>query len=122
MDVQTLWHMFIASSFGIAFMQYLKNAKWFPWAQQMGTKYANRALAIVVSLFGATGIHYAWDPQAHTLLLMNLTFWGIANSLWHWGQQFILQEFMYQASVNNRTQFPRVGATGTIEGDKVKGE
>ena len=100
MEAQTIWHMFISSAMGVALLQWLKRASWFPWAQQAGTKTSNRVMAIIIALFGATGISYAWNPENHTLLLMNLSFWGVTNALWHWIQQFILQETVYQATAN----------------------
>lgn len=100
MDAQVLWHMFISSAMGVALLQWLKKAPWFPFAKQVGTKKMNRVLAIILALFGATGISYVWNPQQHTLLLTNLSLWGVINALWHWIQQFVLQETVYQATAN----------------------
>ena len=120
MDIVTLYHMFMGSAIGVFLIQWLKNAKWFPWAQATGTKTANRIVAIILALFGATGVHYVWDPTAHTLLLTNLTVVGIVTALWHWFSQFVTQETLYQATANRNgvtnhlSVVAPVGTVGTI--------
>ena len=121
MDVQTLWHMFMASALGIALLQKLKSAKWFPWAEMVGTKTMNRVFGIAISLLGVTGVHYAWTlapDGSHTLMLTNISLWGIANATWHWFQQWIMQETVYQMSLNRLPA--QVGVTGTIVGGAIK--
>ena len=119
MDIVTFYHMFMGSAIGVFLLQYLKNAKWFPWAQTAGTKYVNRAMAIIIAILSATGIGHVWDPAAHTLMFTNLTVGGIAIALWHWLQQFIMQETVYQATANKAaSQMAHVGSVGTIEGQK----
>ena len=115
MDIATLWHMFMGSAIGVFLIQWLKNQKWFPWAQATGTKTANRIVGLVMSLFAATGIGHVWDPTNHTLMLTNLTVVGIATALWHWFQQFLAQETMYQMTANKVVpQMAQVGVVGTI--------
>ncbi len=118
MDIVTLYHMFMGSAIGVFLMQYLKNAKWFPWAQATEAKLANRIVAIIVALFAATGIGHVWDPTAHTLLFTNLTVVGVATSLWHWFSQFVMQETVYQATANKNGNGVKltapVGTVGTI--------
>jgi hypothetical protein len=100
MDVNIIWHIFITSSIGVALLQYLKAAKWFKWAQYVGTKNANRVLALIISLCSATGVHYVWNAKAGTLMLTGLTLTGIGTHVWHWAQQFITQETIYQMTAN----------------------
>lgn len=117
-NLALIWHMFIASAMGVALLQYLKKAQWFKWAQVVGTRTANRVISIVIALCGATGVGHVWDPHAHTLLLTNLSLLGIVTALWHWLQQFVLQETIYQATANKNGYPAQIGVTGTIIGKK----
>lgn len=104
MTVAALWHTFMVSAIGVFIVQKLKAAKWFPWAQQIGTAGANRVIAAIIALFGATGVTYVWNAQAHSLLLSGLSLVGIGTALWHWFNQFVAQEVMYQTTVNKPSQ------------------
>jgi len=104
-----IWHTFLSSAAGVALLQWLKKAKWFPWLQQVGTTLPNRIGAILVAIAGVTGIHYVYDPVGHSLLIPNFTWAAIGAGLWHWAQQFIMQEFVYQATSNKTAVTPVSG-------------
>ena len=81
-------------------LQALKNAKWFPILQQDGTKVANIIAAIISSGVAITGLTYVYDPQAHTLLIQNFGLALVANAVWHWLTQYVMQEGWYQVMFN----------------------
>ena len=99
-------------------LQVFKNASWFPILQEDSAKAVKIFFAVITSLCGATGLSYAYDPTAHTLLIQNFSWALVGPALWHWLTQFVMQEGWYQAVFNKTTvAVPAVvGTTGTIAG------
>jgi hypothetical protein len=83
-----------------AILERLKNASWFPWLKQEGTKTKNIIAAIIASGVAITGINYVYDPSAHTVLLTNVSFVMVAHAVWSWFTQFALQQGWYELRYN----------------------
>jgi hypothetical protein len=81
-------------------LQALKNASWFPWLKQEGTDTANKIAALITSLLAVTGLTYVYDPTAHTLLIQNFSLALVANAVWHWLTQYVMQQGWYEAVFN----------------------
>jgi hypothetical protein len=90
---------FTSSALVVWGMQKLKNAKWFPVLQHGETK-VSRLFSVVMAAFVAVGINYTWNPQTRGLLITLPTLMGALLGMWHWLNQFALQETIYQATVN----------------------
>ena len=90
---------FTSSAVVVYVMQRLKSASWFPWLQH-GSATVSRAVSVVAAAAVAIGINYTWNPQTRGLLITIPTRWGLAIGIWHWLNQFALQETIYQATVN----------------------
>lgn len=116
---------FTSSAVVVWLMQKLKSASWFPFLQH-GRATVSRLFSIGVAFFVAIGIGYTWNTNSsgiHTLTLTIPGLWGLAVGVWHWLNQFVLQETVYQATVNKisvTTQpvlpvtMPGIDATGAV--------
>jgi hypothetical protein len=90
---------FTSSAVVVYVMQKLKNAAWFPLLKQ-GSATISRVFSVVAAALVAVGINYTWNPATRGLLVTIPTLAGFALGLWHWLNQFALQETVYQATVN----------------------
>lgn len=86
-------------------LQKLKSAKWFPWLQHEGQVVLKRTISIAAAIGTHTGISYVWSPIVsdagyHTLALTIPPLTVIAVTFWHWLNQYILQELIYQTTAN----------------------
>jgi hypothetical protein len=89
-----------SSAMFVLLIQWLKNAKWFPFLQH-GAKWASRSASIVLAFFGQIGVSYTWDPTHRVLALAGIpTLAGILTTLWHVANHYALQEIIYQGAVN----------------------
>lgn len=115
MDHNVLATQITMGGVGVAFLQWLKSTKFFPWATAETAK-LNRVLAGAVSLAAAVGIHLTWangqDPGTYTLTINGATLTGVATMAWVWLKQFVMQEFMYRASANGNGSAPAPAANG----------
>ena len=107
-------------------MQTLKSAKWFPLLQH-GQKIASRAASVIAAFFITVGIGYTWNRNvdgSHVLILAIPTTTVLVFGIWHWFQQFVYHEILYQATVNKlsvttsaqgeTTAAPRVTPQGQV--------
>lgn len=107
-------------------LQALKSAKWFPLLQH-GQKVITRTASLVVSAFVSIGIGYTWTKNtdgSHVLMLAVPTLPVLVAGCWHWGQQFVYNEMIYQSTVNKlsvttsshgeTTAAPRVTSEGQV--------
>jgi hypothetical protein len=87
-------------------LQVLKNSKWFPVLQENSARIVKVLFSVVTSLGAVTGLSFAYNATAHTLLIGNLSWAMVLPSLWHWLTQFVIQEGWYQAVFNKATVVP----------------
>lgn len=78
-------------------MAQLKKSRWFPWLSTETAK-ANRIVAIVLSGFGALGVHIQFDHTAHTALITGLSLTAVLAGLWHWATQFAVTHGWFKAT------------------------
>jgi len=87
-------------------IQRLKTAKWFPWLQHEGQVWAKRGLSLVAAFGVHTGISHVWNagevPGGHVLIITIPPLTVVAIGLWHWSNQYIMQELIYQGTVNRQ--------------------
>lgn len=91
-----------AAAMTVWLLQTLKNAKWFPLLQH-GQKAISRAVSFIISAFVSIGIGYSWTKNldgTHVLMLAIPTMPVLALGAWHWAQQFVYNEIIYQSTVN----------------------
>jgi len=81
-------------------IQWLKKSRHFPWITAEKTKLL-RALAVIGAAAGAVGIHYTWNPAAHSLTIENLTIAGIVGMAVALVKSFVTQEIIYQSAAKN---------------------
>lgn len=76
----------------------LKSAKWFPLLQKDWT-WVNRGASMFVAVAVSIGIHYTWTAGTdggHTLTLQIPTLSVLAIGIWHWLNQYAMQETLHQ--------------------------
>jgi hypothetical protein len=96
---------FTTSAVAVWLLQKLKSATWFPLVQQ-GKVWLNRVASIVLAGVGAVGVDYTWTPNpqgGHMLTLAIPTLSVAALGGWHWLNHFVMQETIYQATSNGKT-------------------
>lgn len=113
---------FTSSAVVVWLIQKLKNASWFPWLQH-GQATISRLFSMVAAAAVAIGINYTWNPTTRGLLITIPTTYGLAVGAWHWLNQFVLNETLYQATINKvsittrpsgPTMEPRITAQGAV--------
>lgn len=91
---------FTSAAIVVYAMNKLKAAKWFPIVQEKRVT-LNRAFSVTVAFFVAIGIHYTWSAGAgggHQLVLEIPSVGTLALGVWHWLNQYALQETVYHAT------------------------
>jgi hypothetical protein len=89
-----------SSAMFVLLIQWLKNAKWFPFLQH-GAKWASRTASIILAFVGKIGVSYTWDPTHRTLAFAGIpTVMGLLTMLWQVANHYALQEIIYQGAVN----------------------
>jgi hypothetical protein len=109
-----LFSHFTSAALVVYIIQMLKNAKWFPWLQNEGQVVLKRIVSIGGALVAHTGINYVWHSGG-TLptgvqyqLVLNIPPLAIlAQFLWRWAGQYIMQEGWYKV-LYDRTSVPGV--------------
>lgn len=86
-------------------IQRLKTAPWFTWIQNDSQVWIKRGASLVAALGVHTGISYVWNAApgnagAHVLAITVPPLTVIAIGVWHWFNQYVLQELVYQATTN----------------------
>lgn len=87
-------------------LQLAKRTSWFPVLQEDSARVVKVLFSAVTSLGAITGLSFAYNATAHTLMIGNLSWAMVLPSLWHWLTQFIIQEGWYQAVFNKATIVP----------------
>lgn len=110
---------FTSSAVVVWVMQKLKNASWFPILQH-GSATISRVFSVLAAAVVAIGINYTYNPATRGLLITLPTTTGLILGIWHWLNQYVLQETVYQATVNkvSLTSTP----TGAIEPAQITSE
>lgn len=97
------------AAIGVAFIQWVKKSKWFPWAT-METAKLNRILSALYAVVAAVGIHLAWNhgavPGSYMLEVTGLTVMGVAMGIWGVLKAFVLQELIYRTAANQKAPVP----------------
>lgn len=86
-------------------MQKLKNWDRFKWLQKEGQIWLKRGLSLAAAFGIHTGVSYVWNPGtspgvAHVLMINIPPLAEIMTGLWHWFNQYVLQELIYQGTAN----------------------
>lgn len=79
-------------------LEKLKESKYFPWLTAE-TKNLNRLASIVLAGAGALGVHAAWDPSNHTLMITGLYWTSILHGAWDWIRSWVSQQLIYDMAV-----------------------
>lgn len=90
---------FTSAAIVVYAMNKLKTAKWFPLLQKDWT-WINRGFSMFVAFAVSIGIHYTWTADTigggHTLTLQIPTLAVLGLSIWHWLNQYAMQETLHQ--------------------------
>lgn len=93
---------FTTSAVVVFLLQKLKAASWFPLLED-GKAWFNRVGSIVLAGVSAIGIGYTWAPNpsgGHLLTIAIPTLPVLGIGAWHWLNQYVMQETIYQATAN----------------------
>lgn len=92
---------FTTSAVSVYLLQRLKSASWFPLAQH-GKAWLNRYASIALAAFGAIGVNYTWTTYngAQGFFIAWPGWFAVGVAAWHWLNHYVLQETIYQATVN----------------------
>lgn len=107
MDATILGTQLSSAAMVVYMMQRLKNASWFPWLVA-GKAKLSRSISIIIAFFVHIGIGYTWDPvldasgNRHLSLAIPAA-GALAVGVWHWFNQFVMQELVYQVTANKIT-------------------
>lgn len=115
MDHNVLATQITMGGIGVAFLQWLKSTRFFPWATAETAK-LNRVMALGVSFLTAVGVHLSWqsgpETGSYVLTITGATIGGVATMAWVWLKQFVVQELIYRTTAN-RNSSPLMGMIGT---------
>lgn len=78
-------------------INWLKKSPLFPWITEEKGKLL-RILAVAGAGIGAVGIHYTWNPEAHSLTFTGLSLVGVLTGVAIWLKSFVTQEIIYQST------------------------
>ena len=117
---------FTTSAVAVYVLQKLKTAKWFPLAQH-GKAWLNRYASIALAALGAVGVNYTWTTYsgAQGIFIAWPGWFAITIAAWHWLNHYVMQETIYQATVNKvslttaPTGEPAIAAKVTAQGAMV---
>jgi hypothetical protein len=92
---------FTSSAVAVYALQKLKSAKWFPLAQE-GKAWLNRYASIALAALGAVGVNYTWTTYngSQGFFIAWPGWFAIGVAGWHWLNHYVMQETIYQATVN----------------------
>jgi hypothetical protein len=86
----------------------LKAATWFPLLQKDWTK-LNRGFSIAAAFLVAQGIHWVWTPDTRVLAITIPTLSAFALGIWHWINQYAMQETLHQLTKPKVAVLPESG-------------
>jgi hypothetical protein len=87
-------------------LQVLKNSKWWPFLTEESSTLVKRLYSIATAIGVHTGIGAVWNhgapPEGYQYqLIINIpSLAAMAVTVWHWIQQFVMQEGWYQVAFN----------------------
>ena len=76
-------------------LQWLKNAKWFPFLNHWSSTTWKYTVSIIVALGTALGLSWSFDPAIGRLIIDGLTMTNIYHSLLAFALSFGTQQAMY---------------------------
>lgn len=96
---------FTTSAVFVWLLQTLKSASWFPWLKKNQAK-VTRLWSVALAGLGAVGVSYTWTSMSGQQgVFIAWPGWiPIGIGLWHWLNQFAMQETIYQATANKTPQ------------------
>ena len=82
-------------------LQWLKRSKLFPWITAETTT-LNRWVGAAAAGLSAIGIHLAFTatagtPGSYVITVTGLTLPNVLHGVWHWANQYALQQITYDA-------------------------
>jgi hypothetical protein len=80
-------------------LQWLKNAKWFPFLNQWSARWWKVLVSGIVALCTALGLSYSFDPVVGRLIIDGLTWTNVAHSLLAFALSFGAQQAMYSGVI-----------------------
>lgn len=89
---------FTSAAIVVYIINKLKSATWFPLLQKDWTA-INRGFSVVMAGLVSIGISYTWTRNpggTHQLVLAIPTLATLAFGVWHWLNQYALQETLHQ--------------------------
>lgn len=89
---------FTSAAMVVYIINALKSAPWFPWLQKEWNV-LNRVASVAAAFFTSIGISYVWTahPDGTHQLVLDIPTWSVLLlSLWHWLNQFAMQETIHQ--------------------------
>lgn len=97
MELSSQWSIAIVVSLLI---EYLKRKNWFPWLSDEHTKAWKTFVGAIAAFLTTIGLTWAFEPNetgnyVFTVVLPTL------HQLWHFVQQWALQEFSYRVTQKN---------------------
>lgn len=84
------------------------------------SKVFNHLFLLATSAAGAVGVHTAWNPSDHSLVITGLNFATIAMSFWIWAKQWAVQYLVHRGAFGAITVDPNAPVT-TVTGIAVAG-
>lgn len=103
METQELLSQFTSAAIVVYALQWIKGAGWCQWLT-METESLNRVVAAIAAAGSAIGIHAAYDTTGGVLTISGLTLAGVIHGVWHWANQFALQQLAFDAVVKPKKQ------------------
>lgn len=95
MDASLGITQFTSSAIVVFLINRLKAASWFPLLQKDWTA-MNRTFSVIAAFLVAQGIHWVWSPDTRVLAITIPTLGAFALGLWHWLNQYAMQETIHQ--------------------------
>lgn len=111
--MNTVENQVIFNAIIVAALQWLKNAKWFPWLSAETAK-LNRVIAILASGAAAIGVHSTF--VGGVLTITGLSWAVIGPGLYNWLQSFVFQQLIFKATISNPMLETKVQSVVTDSG------
>jgi hypothetical protein len=102
-DANIVLSTFTSSAVSVAFINWMKASKYFPWITKEKTTLL-RILSIVAASASGVGINYLWNPVDHSIVVSGLTLANGGALLWALLRHFAMNETIFQATKPQRSQ------------------
>ncbi len=88
---------FTTSAITVAFINWLKGSKYFPWITREKNTLL-RVISILAAVGASAGIGYVWNSTDHSLVISGLTLSNVGLFLWACMKQFVMNETIFHAT------------------------